>query len=238
MSGKNILITGATSGIGECIARYLHSQGMTVFLVGRNESKLELLRDSLKTNVFIFRYDLCDLENIHIIFEYAKEQGIVFDGFVHSAGIAEPMPIKINNIDSMERTMKTNCMSFLEMGKIFCNKKYSNNEASIVAISSLAAVRPVMGQAVYAASKAGLNAVVEVMSKEYIKRKIRVNSIMPSYVSTPMVNGDVSYGMNNGIENMPLGVIEPLQIAYLVEFLLSEKSKYITGTEIPVTAGV
>ena len=79
---------------------------------------------------------------------------------------------------------------------------------------------------------------VEVMSKEFLKRKIRVNAIMPSYVDTPMVAAGGRFGMNNGIDQMPLGVIEPIQIAYLTEFLLSDRSKYITGAAIPVSAGV
>ena len=75
-------------------------------------------------------------------------------------------------------------------------------------------------------------------SKEFLKRKIRVNAIMPSYVDTPMVAEGGRFGMNNGIDQMPLGVIEPIQIAYLTEFLLSDRSKYITGAAIPVSAGV
>ena len=134
--------------------------------------------------------------------------------------------------------MRINCLSFLELGKQFFNRKHSQKGASVVAISSMAAVRPVMGQASYASSKAALNSIVEVMSQEFLKREIRVNAIMPSYVATPMVNSDAGYGMNNGIENMPLGVIDPRQIAYLVEFLLSDRSLHITGAAIPVTSGV
>ena len=182
--------------------------------------------------------DLNQLKSIKGIFEFCKEKGLKLDGMVHAAGISNPIPVRSVSVESMQETMRVNCMSFAELGKYFCGKKYSNENASIVAISSLAAIRPVMGQLAYAASKSALNSMVEVMAKEFLKRKIRVNAIMPSYVDTPMVAEGGRFGMNNGIDAMPLGVIEPIQIAYLAEFLLSDKSKHITGAAIPVSSGV
>ena len=97
---------------------------------------------------------------------------------------------------------------------------------------------PAKGQSVYAASKAALNMVVKIMAKEFVRRKIRVNSIMPSYVDTPMIHDTTKAFMDNGVENLPLGVIDPVQIAALAEFLLSDKAQYMTGASIPVSAGI
>ena len=238
MQGKNILVTGASSGIGKETALYLAKQGATVILTARNEARLEEVKKAMGEHVYSYVCNLNELENVQAIFEFCKEKDLKLDGMVHAAGISSPIPVRSVSVESMEETMHVNCMSFAELGKYFCSKKYSNENAAIVAISSLAATRPVMGQLTYAASKSALNTMVEVMAKEFLKRKIRVNAIMPSYVDTPMVAEGGCCGMNNGIDAMPLGVIEPIQIAYLAEFLLSEKSKHITGAAIPVSSGV
>ena len=96
------------------------------------------------------------------------------------------------------------------------------------------------GHCGYAASKAALDAIVQVMSKEFSRRKIRVNAILPTYVDTPLLRGDMenTFDLQGRIEaNQPFGIIDPRYLAYLVEFLISDKAKYITGTLIPVTAG-
>lgn len=238
MRGKNILITGASSGIGKETAEYLASQGACVILAARSEERLQQAAAQIGERAYVYPCDLQKPEDIAGLFQYIREQNVTLDGMVHSAGIAKPVPVRTENMVNAEETMRINCLSFLELGKQFFNRKHSQKGASVVAISSMAAVRPVMGQASYASSKAALNSIVEVMSQEFLKREIRVNAIMPSYVATPMVNSDAGYGMNNGIENMPLGVIDPRQIAYLVEFLLSDRSLHITGAAIPVTSGV
>lgn len=238
MQGKNILITGASSGIGKETAIYLASQGANVVLVARDEERLQKVASRIVGTAFIYRCDLQKPEEIESLFQYIKEQNIILDGMVHSAGIAKPAPVRVESVTGLEETMHINCFSFLELGKQFYNRKCSREGSAIIAISSLAAVRPTMGQTAYASSKAALNCMIEVMAQEFLKRKIRVNSIMPSYVATPMVSRDNRYGMNNGIDNMPLGVIEPIQIAYLTEFLLSDRARHITGTAIPVTSGV
>ena len=238
MVEKNILITGASSGIGKEISLYLAKQGTTVILIGRNEERLREIKEQIGDKAYTYVCDLNHTEKIRGIFDFCRKNGLKLDGMVHSAGISEPMPVRSVSIQNVEETMRVNCMSFAELGKYLGGKRYSNEQASVVAISSLAATRPAMGQVSYAASKAALNSMVEVMSKEFLKRKIRVNAIMPSYVDTPMVAEGGRFGMNNGIDQMPLGVIEPIQIAYLTEFLLSDRSKYITGAAIPVSAGV
>lgn len=238
MKDKNILITGASSGIGKAVALYLAAQGAHLVLVARREQELKALVEQIGSNARYYICDLQDASQIEGIFGFCEEQGVILDGFVHSAGIANPVPVRSASPEGIEQMMQINAISFMEIAKYFYKKKHSSNGASIVAISSLAAVRPVSGQASYAASKAAMNAMVQVMAQEFLKRKIRVNAIMPSYVDTPMVEKDASFGMNNGIDNMPLGVIDPVQIAYLVEFLLSDKAIHITGAEIPVTSGV
>ena len=236
---KWILVTGASSGIGEAVSKYLSSQGYGVVLVARNQDKLRIISQNLPNDNFFVSYDLMKLEHIEEIFVMCKEKGIKLDGMVHCAGINRDIPVRANDIIAMREVTTTNYYSFLELGKYFCKKKYSNDGASIVAMSSTAANACSKGMCTYSASKAALNAVVKTMGKEFVKRRQRVNAIMPSYVDTPMVEQvDEALGkMQSIIETQPLGLIEPLQIAYLVEFLLSEKSSYITGACIPVSGG-
>lgn len=238
MKDRAILITGASSGIGRTVATYLANQGAKVVLVARRKEKLEEIAGQIGENACYYVCDLQQANQIEGIFSYCLNNEIKLDGFVHSAGIAQPVPVRAASPKSIEQMMQINAISFMELARFFYNKKYSNSGSGIVAISSMAAVRPVSGQASYAASKAALNAMVKVMAQEFLKRKIRVNAIMPSYVDTPMVAEGTGFGMSNGIDQMPLGVIAPQQIAFLVEFLLSDKAAHITGAEIPVTSGV
>lgn len=235
---KTVMVTGASSGIGEATARYLADEGYNLVLVARNEKKLLQLQSELSTQIEVIPFDLGKVERIEEIFIFCKEKGIKLDGLVHSAGIDIDEPIRTINLDNVMEVMRVNYVSFLELGKHFGKKKYSNDGSSIVVISS-AAVRACMpGTASYAASKSALEAVVKVMSKEYLKRHIRVNSILPGFVDTPMAAHTLDdVGAKNLLEHSPLGMIEPIQIAYLVEFLLSEKTKYVTGASIIVSSG-
>lgn len=241
MSSKNILVTGATSGIGEEIAKWLHSQGATVILIGRNQKRLEELEKELVQRVYSIRFDLTDLEHIENIFEECRKKELKLHGLVHSAGIAVNGVIKSNDIRTMEETMAINCFSFFQLGKYFSLKKYSYDNSSIVAISSVIAWKNDKGLSQYAASKAALNSAVKVMSKEFLRRKIRVNAILPANVLTPMFEKgkEIIEGfMEHGLEVQPYGFIEPVQIAYLTEFLLSDKAAFMTGALVPISGGM
>lgn len=236
---KAVLITGASSGIGAAVSEYLSEQGYFVVLVARNKDRLSIVQEKLCGESLSISYDLSNLENIENIFSRCREIGIKLDGLVHCAGINNDIPIRASDIEVMKEVTTVNYYSFVELGKYFSKKKYSNDNASVVAISSSASISCSKGMCTYAASKAALNAAVKVMSKEYVKRKQRANAILPTFVDTPMAaRMDKTLGdLEQKIANQPLGLIKPKQIAYLAEFLLSDKASYITGACIPVSAG-
>ncbi len=232
---KTILITGSTSGIGLESARYLSDLGYRVVLVGRNEEILKNISEELKHAEYIVS-DLERTESIKEIFEHLQNEQIILDGLVHSAGYAINVPIRSSNIEHMERQMKIHYYAFVELCKYFYSRKISNDGSSIVAISSLASVTKLKGSILYASSKSALNSAVSIASKEFVKRSIRVNGLMPAYVDTRM-NSELSELIDIN-EKQPMGLIPPKSIAEVVEFLLSKKSQFITGAIIPISAGM
>ena len=232
---KTIIITGATSGIGLETAKYLHEEGYKIIIVGRDKDKISVVQREFDIE-FSFIIDLENTETIKKLFDYCLDNNIRLDGIVHAAGYAINMPIRTYKLEHAERQMKLNYYALLEMCKCFSSNKISNDGSSIVALSSLATSTKLKGSVLYSASKNALNTVVAVASKEFSKRSIRVNALMPAYVDTRM---------NDGLEDLidikekqPMGLIPPRDIAYLIEFLLSDKSKYVTGALIPVSAGM
>lgn len=232
---KNILITGASSGIGEACARFLVFQGYSVMLVGRNQKKLVQLCTDLGGNADYIAYDLENIDGIESIFQKCKERKFKLNGLVYCAGIGAAFPMRTGDWKIVDKLMHVNCLAFFEMAKFVINRKYSENGCSIVAMSSLSSVTCYPGMAAYSISKSSINTLCKVLSKEVTKRCIRVNTIMPGYVRTPMTSDRIDEDV---LKEQPMGFIEPIEIAYLVEFLLSDKSKYITGTYIPISAGM
>lgn len=232
---KWLLVTGASSGIGLEIVRYLDSKGYNLVLTARSKEKLHNVQCSLINDSLILPIDLQNLQEIETLFKKIKENSIRLGGMVHCAGVGTNLPIRSNNIEDMRRIMTTNYFSFVELGKYFSKKGYSLDESSIIAISSISPLTCYTGACNYAASKSAINTAVKIMAKEFMKRKIRVNAILPAYVNTPMgpAEDDELY-----IQQQPLGIIKAEYIAYLVEYLLSEKSKYMTGTLIPMSGGM
>lgn len=239
MKGKNILVTGASQGIGEAITRRLSELGATVIMIARNKEKLIKIQNSLKSNSLLYQYDLKDLDNIEDIFLFCKENNVTLDGMVHCAGISRDMPIRANDTETMIDVMRINYMSFVTLSKYFIRKKYSNNNSCIIAISSNATRANAAGMCVYTSSKSALETSVKILAKETINRQIRVNAIAPAWVDTGMMENAEDYVTSDRIvKSQPLGIIPPVYIAYLVDFLMSEKGKYITGTVIPVSGGI
>lgn len=237
MKEKNILLTGASQGIGAETARYLSAQGATVILVARNAEKLKEIQKSISGRSYIFPYDLNDLEHIHTIFDFCIQSGIKLNGLVYCAGVNHDIPVRNNDVGLMCETLTVNYMAFVELSKYFIKKKYSEDDGSIVAVSSNATNIISSGMSTYTSSKAALEAAVKVLAKEVLKRRIRVNAIAPACVDTEMIAHSPSINKDEICHVQPLGLIETAYVSYLVEFLLSDKAKYITGAVIPVSAG-
>lgn len=232
---KTILITGCTSGIGLEVSKYLHEQDYGLLLVGRNEEKLKDVSEKTGGQPYAV-CDLLDSSQIGGIFDFCVSKGIKLSGMVHCAGFGSIVPIRSLRDEEVKAQMQIHYFAFLELCKNFYRRNVSEDGASVVAMSSFSTFTKRKGSVAYAAAKTAVNTAVSIASKEFLKRSIRVNAILPAHVETPMFDEikevfDIS-------DMQPMGLIPSKAIAELVEFLLSDKSKYITGALIPVSAGM
>ena len=240
LSGRKILVTGASSGIGRETAMLLGSMGASVVLTGRDENALtETLGNMSEGGGKKHYFITCDLSQPDGIAGLVEEavgfDGKKLDGLVHCAGISVRMPIKNLNCDLLELLMRTNFYSFVELARQYSFRK-NHNGGSIVAVSSMSAIAADRGQIAYAASKAAINASVVAMSKELAKKKIRVNSVMPGMVNTRMLQQ--GYEVFGELKiNQLMGPGEPIDIANMIAFLLSDAAKFITGANLEMDGG-
>lgn len=236
---KNILLTGATGGIGKTTVNYLMERNFNCIVVGRDKNKLKDITDG-NDKAKSIEYDLRDIRHIGDIFKNLYEDGIKLDGMVHCAGLSPLMRVQDNDVDRMEETFKVNLFSFIELVKYFSDEKMYNPGASVVAISSVAARGSSYRQTVYGASKAALEQAIRCMAKECMEKQIRINGVAPGAVETEMLKKmeEENVDLVKSIEKKyPMGTIPPQKISRIIEMLLSDDAEYMTGTIIQVDAG-
>lgn len=241
MNGKTILVTGATSGIGQAIARRFHALGATLVLAARNREKLEAMVEECSGNAYAVSADFTQLDAMKSVFDFCRERKLLLDGAVHSAGITLNRPLKVNDPQQTEQLFRINFGAFMEICHYAASKRYVREGASIIVMSSTSVYGRTKGLAAYSASKAAVETAVKVASAELVGRKIRVNAIRPADVETPMHYAAIAEAPEI-VERMPytqpLGLIKPEKIADMAEYLLSDKACYITGSILTIGAGV
>ena len=240
MQNKIILVTGATSGIGNSIVRLFHERGAVLVAVGRSQEKLQALASDLGERTWTYAADLVELENIRKLFDFCRENSLKLDGIVHCAGVTLNCPLRANDITETEQLMRINVEALMELCHFASSRRYVNKGASIVALSSMASLCGVRGLAAYSASKAAVNSLVKSAALELSPWQIRVNAIAPAMVRTQMYYDTIAQipDMEASVQaNQPFGLIEPESIAEIADFLMSDKAKYITGSILVVSAG-
>jgi NAD(P)-dependent dehydrogenase (short-subunit alcohol dehydrogenase family) len=239
---KQYLITGVTSGLGKALAEDLIENGARVLGIGRDFSKIESNRIFNENINFTFKsVDLTSIEDIEfIVNEFCLKEG-KFDGFVHCAGKEETIPLRIYDTKKIESLFTINVFVGIELIRILSKKKYSNDGSSLVLLSSVMGGLGQPGKVGYCASKASVLGVVKASSLELAKRKIRVNSVSPGVVDTPMTQQLFKSLSNENIESIinmhPLGIGEVSDVVPMLTFLLSDKSKWITGQNFILDGG-
>ena len=240
LTGKHILITGASSGIGRATCILCSQLGAKVSMIARNEERLKETLSLMEGNGHgPYSFDLTQIEGIeNLIKGIAAEKGPL-DGAVHCAGISTGRPLKTAKYDYVSEMMQINFMPFAELLRILSSKRISSDGASFVGIASVASLSGEKAQGAYAASKAAINGLVHSAAKEMSTRKIRVNSVAFGMINTGMFESFEQAGGNLEalLSRQYLGVGEPLDAANAIAFLLSDASRFITGTTLIADGG-
>ena len=243
LKNKNILITGASSGIGRQCAITFSQLGANVILIARNKERLKDTFNKLeKGNHLIISQDITEYDKLEQIIEYSVEKIGRISGFVHSAGIEMTLPLRSMQPSYYEKMFSVNVIAGFELAKIISKKKYLyKNGASFVFISSVMGILGQLGKIGYCSSKGSLISGVKAMALELAFKKIRVNCILPGVVETEMSNEmfqKLSEESKKNIVDMhPLGLGMPEDIANASAFLLSDASRWITGSNLIVDGG-
>ena len=244
---KTIIVTGAASGIGKECAKLFHSLGASLLLLDINEEGLNDVKEELDTekgSIFIRTVDLSDMDEIRSSLMEAKKEVVKpYTGFVHCAGIPSVLPLRALTNEQYEKVMRINTQAGLNLAKVFSGKQGHDlqQQCSIVFISSVYGVVGSAANVAYATSKAALIGMTKALAIEFANKNIRVNCVAPGFIKTNMANSvntmyDSEYA--DRIEQMhPLGWGEAIDIANAIAFLLSDASKWVTGSVFNIDGG-
>ncbi len=237
---KRVIVTGATSGIGEATAKLLLEEGHQVLATGRNEAKLSQLTSDF-SGCTPLAWDLSDLESLK---EYAKKVKGCFgeiDGFVHCAGIDATASLSMTKPGKLQEIFSINTFAAMLLIGQFAKKGWSKAGSSFVLISSLSAHEGAFAKSMYAASKGALEAFVKTSASELAEKQMRINALAPGIVKTQMVENTWERMTDKQKATLEkdyhFGLGEPEDIANAISFLLGEKSRWITGQTIIIDGG-
>ena len=240
LKDKNIIITGAASGIGRETA-------ITASRLGANVIMLDLSEDGLKETISLldgnnhsyYITNLTDTESISTIIKEIIEKNGIINGLVHCAGISSRKPLNVLTKDGFSKVMDVNFYSFVELVRQVCKKKHFAEGGSVVVMSSISSIRGYKAKSEYCVSKAAVDSFVRCMALELADRKIRINSVMAAEVLTPLAlkAKEMNQAVGASDFNAPLGPSDPYEVANTIVFLLSDATKTITGTSILIDGG-
>ena len=245
LQAKNILITGASSGIGKECAYRCYEEGAKVHLIGRNKVSLNDIYSQLNDdNNSISVLDLRDFENYPKVIENIVTTHGKIDGFIHSAGYQITLPISAMNYQMYLDIFSVNTISAFEFIRLLSKKNYGNLSCmSIVLIASVMSIIANPALTAYCASKAALVGGAKALALELANNKIKVNCVSPGYLEdTKMMTELDEILSNQELDNLkkgyPLGLGSTNDITALCLFLLSDESKWITGQNILIDSGL
>jgi 3-oxoacyl-[acyl-carrier protein] reductase len=236
---KNIIVTGASGGIGNAIIKKLSEEGANILASGTKIEKLEELKKNYK-GLKILKFDISKSDKIEEFIENAtNELDGRLDVMVNNAGITQDNLAIRMNLDEWQKVININLTSTFLMSKFAIKKMLKNKSGKIINITSVVGHTGNLGQANYTASKAGIVAMSKSLAIEYAKKNININCISPGFIKTAMtdkIDDKFKEVIVSKIPSARLG--EPDDIANAVLFLSSEQSDYINGETLHVNGGM
>ena len=239
LENKNIIVTGASGGIGNSIIKKLSEAGANIIASGTRIEKLEELKKNFE-GIKILKFDISQSDKIEEFIENAtNELGGSLDGIVNNAGITQDNLAIRMSLDEWQKVININLTSTFLMSKFAIKKMLKNKSGKIVNITSVVGHTGNLGQANYTASKAGIVALSKSLAIEYAKKNININCISPGFIKTTMtdkIDDKFKEVIVSKIPSARLG--EPEDIANAVLFLSSDQSNYINGETLHVNGGM
>ena len=239
LENKNIIVTGASGGIGNAIIKKLNEAGANILASGTRIEKLEELKKNFE-GIRILKFDISQSDKIEEFIENATTKlGGSLDGLVNNAGITQDNLAIRMSLDEWQKVININLTSTFLMSKFAIKKMLKNKSGKIVNITSVVGHTGNLGQANYTASKAGIVAMSKSLAIEYAKKNININCISPGFIKTAMTDKIDEKFKEVIISKIPSARLgEPDDIANAVLFLSSDQSNYINGETIHVNGGM
>ena len=239
LENKNIIVTGASGGIGNAIIKKLSDAGANILASGTRIEKLEEIKNNYK-NIKILKFDISQSDKIEEFIENAtNELGGSLDGIINNAGITQDNLAIRMSLEEWQKVININLTSTFLLSKFAIKKMLKNKSGKIVNITSVVGHTGNLGQANYTASKAGIVAMSKSLAIEYAKKNININCISPGFIKTAMTDKIDEKFKEVIISKIPSARLgEPDDIANAVLFLSSDQSNYINGETIHVNGGM
>ncbi len=238
LENKKILITGATGGIGNSLVEKFNNLGCQIVATGTNEEKLNNLKKKFP-KIIIEKFKLNEHDKIESFIEIVYEKLNGIDILVNNAGITlDNLSIRLTE-ENWKKVLDINLTSSFLMCKFAIKKMLKKKYGKIINITSIVGHTGNLGQANYAASKAGIIAFSKSLAIEYAKKNININCVSPGFIKTDMtdqINEDFKKILISKIPSGDLGTAE--DVSNCVAFLASDMAKYINGETIHVNGGM
>ncbi|MGB7431565.1 MAG: 3-oxoacyl-[acyl-carrier-protein] reductase [Ahrensia sp.] len=239
LTGRKALVTGASGGIGEAVARMLHAQGATVGLHGTRKEKLDALADDLGERTFVFPANLSDREAVTALGKQAEAEMEGVDILVNNAGITKDgLFVRMSDAD-WDSVLEVNLTATFRLTRELAHPMMRRRFGRIINISSVVGTTGNPGQANYCASKAGMVGFSKSLAQEIASRSVTVNCVAPGFIESAMTDK-----LNDKQKDAILGAIPAKrmgtgdEVSAAVAFLASNEASYVTGQTIHVNGGM
>jgi 3-oxoacyl-[acyl-carrier protein] reductase len=239
LTGKNALVTGATGGLGNAIARKLHAQGATVALSGTRENVLQELASELGERTHVLPCNLSDAEAVDALPKQAAEAMGSLDVLVANAGITKDQLLMRMKDEDWDTVMKINLESYFRLSRAALRGMMKSRWGRIIGITSVVGVTGNPGQTNYCASKAGMIGFSKSLAQEVAARGVTVNCVAPGFIASPMTDALTEEQKSAILAKIPAGDLgSGDDIAAAVVYLASAEAQYVTGQTVHVNGGM